>query len=68
MSQSTYVPLEYVTTTTIGTGQAAHYLNRQPQTLRHWAATGKGPMQPSRINGRQAWPVDAIRKLLGVSA
>lgn len=43
---------------------AAYYLNRKPQTLRIWACLENGPICPIRINGRLAWPVDEIRRLL----
>lgn len=45
------------------TSEAAKVLNRAPQTLRAWACKG-GPIEPIRINGRLAWPVDAIQALL----
>lgn len=53
----------------IPTDQAAHYLLRRPQTLRIWAMRdGVGPIRPIRINGRLAWPLHDIKRLLGVSA
>jgi hypothetical protein len=61
-----FPPLEQVTRSHVSTEQAAYYLNRRPQTLREWAMTGK-VIQPHRINGRLAWPVAAIRAVLGVS-
>jgi hypothetical protein len=48
----------------VTTAVAAKALNRKPQTLRTWACTGTGPIAPVRINGRLAWPVDAIATLL----
>jgi hypothetical protein len=60
--------LESVTRPTVDTAAAAHYLNRRPQTLRCWACLENGPLRPVRINGRLAWEVAAIRKLLGVVA
>lgn len=51
----------------VGTPVAAHWLDRQQQTLRGWACTGLGPLQPKRINGRLSWNVSEIRKLLGVA-
>lgn len=50
----------------VDTAAAAHYLNRRPQTLRKWAAYQSGPIHPIRINGRLAWPVNELRRLLGV--
>lgn len=46
------------------TQQAATFLNRAPQTLRTWASKGNGPIKPRRINGRLAWLVDDLRRLL----
>jgi hypothetical protein len=52
---------------TVPTEQAAHYLNRRPQTLRTWAMnSGTGPVPCIRINGRLAWPVSELRRVLGV--
>jgi len=59
-----FTPLELVTRPTVPTDAAAYYLNRQPQTLRAWACLESGAIRPVRINGRLAWPVAAIRKLL----
>ena len=59
-----FQPLEQVTRPTVPTNQAAHFLNRQPQTLRSWASLENGPIQPIRINGRLAWPIDQIKILL----
>ncbi|HRK40227.1 MAG TPA: DNA-binding protein [Burkholderiaceae bacterium] len=52
----------------IPTCEAAVHLNRRPQTLRIWACRQNGPIRPLNINGRLAWPVAEIRKLLGVPA
>jgi hypothetical protein len=43
-------------------------LGRAPQTLRLWACSEDGPLRPLRINGRLAWPVGELRRLLGVVA
>ena len=59
-----FTPLALETRPAINTAQAAHYLSRQPQTLRAWACLENGPLLPVRINGRLAWPVAAIRELL----
>lgn len=56
----TSAPLPRVLTTQ----QAAEYLNRSAQTLRTWACTGKGPIQPVKIGGRLGWPEAALRSLL----
>lgn len=62
------VPLERETRTTVDTATAALHLNRQPQTLRAWASGQSGALQPLRINGRLAWPVAELRRVLGVLA
>lgn len=61
-----FIPLAHETRPTVDTAAAAHYLSRKPQTLRCWAMIGS-PIMPRRVNGRLAWPTDAIRKLLGVA-
>ncbi len=62
-----FPPLDQVTRPHVPTEQAAYYLNRRPQTLRGWAMTGH-VIQPLRFNGRLAWPVAEIKRVLGVSA
>ena len=63
-----FPPLEQVNRPTVPTEQAAHYLNRRPQTLRTWAMnSGTGPVPCIRINGRLAWPVSELRRVLGVA-
>jgi hypothetical protein len=59
-----YPPLEQVTRPTVPTADAAHYLNRRPQTLRAWACLENGALRPIRISGRLAWRVADIRALL----
>jgi hypothetical protein len=64
-----FPPLESVTRPTVDTAAAAYYLNRRPQTMRAWAMKdGTGPLRPVRINGRLAWPVSGLRRVLGVAA
>lgn len=58
--------LESVTCPAVNTAAAAHYLNRRPQTLRGWACREDGPLRPIRINGRLAWHVAELRRVLGV--
>lgn len=58
-------PLDQETRTTLTTSEAAYHLNRKPQTLRVWACFGNGAVQPIRINGRLAWPVAELRRVLG---
>lgn len=62
-----FPPLELVNRPTVPTEQAAYYLNRKAQTLRTWAMnSGTGPVSCLRINGRLAWPVSELRRVLGV--
>lgn len=46
------------------TNEAAPLINRKPQTLYRWACLGTGPISPVRINGRLAWRVSDLEKLL----
>ena len=63
-----YPPLACETRTHVSTSAAAFYLNRKQQTLRDWAChSGAGPIDPIRVNGRLAWPVAAIKHVLGVA-
>lgn len=48
----------------INTNEAAFHLGRKPQTLRKWACLEDGPLRPIRINGRLAWNVEDIKRLL----
>ena len=59
--------LESITRPTVDTAAAAYYLNRRPQTMRCWAMN-QHPIRPLNINGRLAWPVSELRRLLEVSA
>jgi len=61
------VPLTQETRTALPTPEAAAQLNRAEQTLRLWAMRGDGPIQPLRINGRLAWPVAELKRVLGVA-
>lgn len=62
-----FLALEAVNRPTLETAAAAFYLNRAEQTLRGWACLEKGPIRPLRINGRLAWSVAEIKRILGVS-
>ncbi len=66
-SNQIYLPLEQVTRPTLITKEAAYYLNREEQTLRIWACKENGAIRPIRINGRLAWPVADIKRVLGVA-
>lgn len=61
------VALERETRATLPTPEAAFHLSRAQQTMRLWAMKGEGPLRPLRINGRLAWPVADLKRLLGVS-
>ncbi len=61
------VPLELETRSALPTAEAAGHLNRAKQTLRIWAMREDGPIRPIRINGRLAWPVAEIKRVLGVA-
>lgn len=61
-----FQPIEKIALTVISTEQAAFYLNRKPQTLRCWAMREDGLIRPLRINGRLAWSVKDIKKVLGM--
>ncbi len=60
-----FPPLRLVTRTHVTTEEAAHHLNRKPQTLRMWACYENGPLHPIRLNGRLHWCVSDIKTLLG---
>lgn len=59
-----FAPLDAETRSAIPTNKAAFHLNRRDQTLRGWACNEDGPIKPVRINGRLAWSVAGIKKLL----
>ncbi len=64
-----YLPLTEVTRPNLKTEEAAHYLNRRPQTLRAWAMKdGSGPIRPRRIGGLLAWNTNEVKSLCGVAA
>lgn len=56
------------TRATLPTREAAQHLHRKEQTLRGWACNESGPLRPIRVNGRLAWSVEQIKKLVGVMA
>jgi hypothetical protein len=68
MKNSIFTPLSCETRTNLPTWEAAHHLNRAQQTLRLWAIRNDGPIKCLRVNGRLAWPVSELKKLLGVAA
>lgn len=63
-----YPDIQSETRPNVPTDQAAYYLLRKPQTLRIWAMRdGSGPVRPLRVNGRLAWPIAEIKRVLGVA-
>jgi hypothetical protein len=57
------------TRATLPTTEAAYHLNRAQQTLRLWAMGNcPAPIRPLRINGRLAWRVADLKRVLGVVA
>ncbi len=62
-----FLALGLETRHTLTTREAAHHLNRAQQTLRIWACLENGPIRPIRINGRLAWPVSELKRVLGVA-
>ena len=63
-----FQPLAQVTRPNLKTEEAAHYLNRRPQTLRAWACLENGPLRPKRIHGLLAWSTAEVKALAGVTA
>lgn len=59
-----YVRLDSEVRDAIPTDAAAYHLCRKPQTLRTWACFENGPIRPIRINGRLAWLVVDIKKVI----
>lgn len=67
-SGAKFPPLEEITKPTLTTEEAAHFLNRRPQTLRCWASEEPiGVPRPLRVGGRLAWRVSDIKAILGVA-
>lgn len=62
-----FLPIEQETRQSVNTSTAAYHLNRADQTLRKWACLDDGPIRPIRINGRLAWSVADLRRVLGVA-
>lgn len=60
-------PLTQEARAALPTPEAAGHLNRAQQTLRLWACREDGPIRPIRVNGRLAWPVSELRRVLGVA-
>lgn len=65
---STFPVLKDETRYSVNTECAAWHLGRQPQTMRLWACKEDGPLRPTRVHGRLAWPVSELRRVLGLAA
>lgn len=65
-THQTRIALDDETRSVLDTASAAHHLNRRPQTLRGWACAQTGPLRPLRVNGRLAWRVTDLKRVLGV--
>ena len=61
-----FIPLDQETRTHVSTRVMCHHLGRKEQTARGWACHEDGPLRPIRINGRLAWAVADIKRILGV--
>ncbi|MFC0169344.1 hypothetical protein ACFFKC_14760 [Pseudoduganella danionis] len=59
-----FPPIDQENRSHVETACAAFHLMRQAQTLRAWACHENGPLRPVRINGRLAWKVDDIKRLV----
>lgn len=59
-----FIALDEESRTHVETDAAAWYLLRKPQTLRIWACKETGPIRPVRVNGRLAWPMADIRRIM----
>lgn len=61
-----FVPIDQEKRAVVDTACCAYHLNRSPATLRSWAMRNSGgPIKPLRINGRLAWQVVDIKRVLG---
>ena len=63
-----FPPIEQETRSHVETACAAFHLMRKPQTMRAYACLESGPIRPTRINGRLAWAVADIKRLLNGGA
>jgi hypothetical protein len=61
-----FIPLEQENRTHVSTKVMCRHLGRKEQTARGWACHEDGPLRPIRVNGRLAWAVADIKRLLGV--
>ena len=59
-----FIPLDQESRSHVETACAAHHVNRKPQTMRAWVCLENGPIRLIHINGRLAWSVADLRRLL----
>ncbi len=59
-----FPPLDQENRSHVDTACAAFHLMRKPQTMRAYACLETGNIRPTRVNGRLAWAVADIRRLL----
>lgn len=62
-----FVPLHEERRSHISTRLMCLHIGRKEQTARGWACNEDGPLRPIRVNGRLAWPVADIKRLMGVA-
>lgn len=62
---SGFIPLDQETRTHVSTSVMCFHLGRKEQTARGWACHEDGPLRPIRVNGRLAWAVADIKRILG---
>jgi len=69
MAAKTFQPvaLDRETRAALPTNEAAFHLNRAEQTMRLWAMRNDGPVTCIRVHGRLQWPVDQIKRVMGVT-
>lgn len=63
-----FPPLDQENRSHVDTNCAAFHLMRKPQTMRAYACLETGNIRPTRINGRLAWAVADIKRLLNGAA
>ena len=66
MKRDDLIPIDKEPRAHLPTAEAAAHMNRAPQTMRKWACHESGPLRPHRVNGRLAWAVADIRRVMGV--
>ena len=63
-----FIPLHLENRTHVSTAVMCRHIGRKEHTARGWASAETFPdgLRPLRVNGRLAWPVAGIRRVLGV--